>query len=453
MTPPKAKRLAEKLKGKKVNKWIIGNYINNGKSAFVCKCKFKNKIYAIKIYDKELIELYGKKDIMMRINRQLEFKDKTHKNLVKVYDGGYCSKTDNYYLVMEYLNEENLAQALQKIPNDRIPSIITQIADAAKFLENHRTYHRDIKPENISISNNFKKIKLLDLGVIKPISSIQEPGSYEKKFLGTLQYSPKEFFLDDVDDTNMGWRAVTFYQIGAVIFDLIEKIPLFDKYKTHWGQLSNAVLSKEPEFINPSVPIDLLHLVQKCLNKDKEIRLRTVKWNDFSFVKTENGDIKNIKKRISERMQMGIKKVDDLEIVNKAKFFMEIEKAFETSLSKVGKVNESFPPYDLSSYNLGNIICKIINFNSAPQFALKFQFMILIKFFILDFDKKIVNINYQVMAFKNETFGKMPFCFTDISNDIFTDEKFFNIFEKIFYESFDKAQSLNHIDGDFIVLN
>ena len=67
---------------------------------------------------------------------------------------------------MQYLDEPNLAQVLVDIPENKIVNLISQIADAAYYLETLQISHRDIKPENILFRNSKENgIGLADFGL------------------------------------------------------------------------------------------------------------------------------------------------------------------------------------------------------------------------------------------------------------------------------------------------
>jgi serine/threonine protein kinase len=80
---------------------------------------------------------------------------------------------------MERIPYGNLHEKLAEIPLISVPKIISQIASAARFLENRGLAHRDIKPENIALSDDFTRAILLDPGVLlligcgKPYTSLR----------------------------------------------------------------------------------------------------------------------------------------------------------------------------------------------------------------------------------------------------------------------------------------
>lgn len=277
-----ALNLEGKLKGRKVGGYELVRLIDNGKSAAVFLAIKDSKQYAVKIFDDELIKNYGETAQFQRIKREINLKSTPHDNLIKIYEGGICDISNNHYLVMEFLDGDNLKQCLTDIKTEDIWGYVEQLALAAEHLEVLDLAHRDIKPENIMIQMDSKKLTLMDLGVLRPFgdSSLTDTGE-NLPFVGTLQYSSPEFLTRDEVDSKLGWRAVTFYQIGAVIHDLIMKYPIFNEDAEPYAKLVLAINNKRPEIINFDVDQELINLANQCLLKDPEKRVRLVNWSKF----------------------------------------------------------------------------------------------------------------------------------------------------------------------------
>jgi serine/threonine protein kinase len=91
---------------------------------------------------------------------------------------------------MEHLEGKNIKKCLSEIPADNIATLIGQLAMAARFLEKLGFVHRDIKPENIILLEDFTRLILLDLGVVRPLAgSTLTDSEGIQVFVGTLQYS------------------------------------------------------------------------------------------------------------------------------------------------------------------------------------------------------------------------------------------------------------------------
>ena len=178
------------------------------------------------------------------------------------------------------------------------------VAKAAQFLEQCGLAHRDIKPDNIVYSRDLGTATLLDLGVLRPIDSVSNmtDDATDRPFVGTLQYSPPEFLLREEEDSPEGWRAVTFYQLGAVLFDLLERRPIFHD-QTPYARLVNAVQHTLPTFSVTDVPSNLTRLSTNCLHKNPQVRLRLVRWADFDGLALYHGSRMGPKERVRQRLK------------------------------------------------------------------------------------------------------------------------------------------------------
>ena len=280
MDSHRARELETALRGKSIGNWVIQELLDHGKSAAVFIGKSEDSECALKIFDADIVERYGRLTQINRIKREVSLSDHTHPNLVRIYEGGECQHTGQLYIAMQRINAPPLASIVPALPRERIRPIIREIASAARYLEKRGIAHRDIKPANIVVSDD--SAILLDLGVLRAIS---HPGGTdngeEKPFIGTLQYSSPEFLLREEEDSIEGWRAVTFYQLGAVLYDMIERKTLFSDFAEPYARLVNAVQDEEPKFSADDVPTDLIHLAERCLLKEPAARIDVVSWEDF----------------------------------------------------------------------------------------------------------------------------------------------------------------------------
>ena len=280
MDAAQAKLLADSLQGKAVGGWAINGRSGNGKSAVVLSGSKDGVTAAVKVFHPELVERYGKPVQLERIAREKSLIGAEHPNLVRILDGGECSATGHLFIVMEWLPYTPLSDALQLIPLQVVPHIIAQVASAARFLEDRSLAHRDIKPENVMVSSDFSRAVLMDLGVLRPIGISNLTDVDQRSFIGTLRYSSPEFLLRQEKDTVEGWRAVTFYQLGATLHDMLMKRPLFDDYSEPFSQLVDAVRHVIPKIYSDNARC--VALANHCLVKNPATRLELVAWTDFS---------------------------------------------------------------------------------------------------------------------------------------------------------------------------
>lgn len=277
-----ADRMSKQLIGAKVGGWQATEFLGAGKSAFVLKAERAGKIAALKIFDPDLIRKYGEKTQLGRIEREKRLIGRSHKHLVNIFDGGKCSATGHLFVAMECIPAKDLSQVITAVPHDRIRPLIAQLAEAAKYLHEQELAHRDIKPSNIAVSNDFQHLTLLDLGVLRPFGEVGLTDTEGQHFVGTLQYSSPEFLFRSEQDTPDGWLALAYYQIGAVLHDLLTKKPIFSEYEIPFARMVDAVKHTPPDMNIPGADPDLIALAQVCLVKDPAIRLKLVSWNSFA---------------------------------------------------------------------------------------------------------------------------------------------------------------------------
>ncbi len=88
-----AKRMEEELTGKSLAGWELGECIGYGKSALVFKAKQDGREAAVKVFDRELVELlkrlgFGKEEQLERVKREKKLVGLHHPNLIEILDAG-----------------------------------------------------------------------------------------------------------------------------------------------------------------------------------------------------------------------------------------------------------------------------------------------------------------------------------------------------------------------------
>ncbi|WP_409019282.1 serine/threonine protein kinase [Brevundimonas vesicularis] len=349
MDSVKAEQLFVRLQGQLIDGWQIKRLIDHGKSAAVFFAERDGAAAAVKIFDADLIERYGDEAQIGRIQRELALIGKTHPNVVSIFGGG-CDKSQSlYYVIMEFVEGDNLRKCLKKLDRSHIPNVMAQLAAAAIHLEELGLVHRDIKPENISVSPDLERIVLLDLGVIRPVglSDLTDPDGI-RAFIGTLQYSSPEFLLRGEETTVEGYRALTFYQMGAVLHDLIMGEPIFDDFKEPYAVMVNAVQHERPLIEGDGIDSHWINLANRCLLKRPELRLKLVSWKDFT--PTTTGTATSAKERLSATMATIRAVGEDAQPVAKSvtesQLAREIVLGLRTAASGLRATIPGLPPYE-----------------------------------------------------------------------------------------------------------
>lgn len=116
----RAKRIASELQGKEVGRWAVIDYINYGKSSLVVKATRNGENAALKIFDSDLVERFGREIQLSRIEREKSLIGKSHPNLIEIKDSGASANTNYLFVAMAYLPYENLAHVIANVPRDCI---------------------------------------------------------------------------------------------------------------------------------------------------------------------------------------------------------------------------------------------------------------------------------------------------------------------------------------------
>ncbi len=312
MNREEAERFSAELSGTKIDGWELEKPIGSGKTAVVFRARRGDELAALKVYHPELTpDSQTRAELEQRIERQVELSKAPHKHLVAIHGGGRSESTSLYYLVMEFIDAPNLGELVPEFSRDKIRHVIGAVAAAAKHLEENGLAHRDIKPENVCVAPDYGRVVLLDLGVVRPISAEGEvtDQSDVRPFLGTLRYSPPEFLLREETDSMEGWRAVTFYQLGGILHDMIMRRVLFEGHSTPYARLVRAVQDETPKFEGADVESDLLDLARNCLVKDPVLREKLVSWGDFDERPAEEPSTATrlrIRRRIERQAQVQV---------------------------------------------------------------------------------------------------------------------------------------------------
>lgn len=91
-----------------------------------------------------------------------------HRNIVHVFNYYLYPEQKTGYILMEYIQGEDIKGYLQNNPH-RLNDIFVQIINGFNYLELNGILHRDIRPENILVSDDGF-VKIIDFGFGKEIN-------------------------------------------------------------------------------------------------------------------------------------------------------------------------------------------------------------------------------------------------------------------------------------------
>jgi serine/threonine-protein kinase len=202
-------------------------------------------------------------------------------NVATIHDVGRLEGGEPY-MVMEYLDGEDLRTLLKrrgKLPIDEAVDLALQAL--AGLAEAHAIgiVHRDLKPPNLFVcegTDGLPRLKILDFGVSKLLSTVEEPEPDRTKtnaMLGSPHYmSPEQMECTrDVDARTDIWS------VGVLLYEMLTGDVPFDAPSI--TALTVMVVNREPvppRERRPEIAAELEAVVLRCLAKDPDGRYATV---------------------------------------------------------------------------------------------------------------------------------------------------------------------------------
>jgi len=202
-----------------------------------------------------------------------------HPNICTIYDVG----ADPPFIAMELLEGETLQQRLKRGPlaGAAFVDIALPLASALHAAHSKGIVHRDIKSANIFVTAHGPKI--LDFGLAKaaaePLAGgvseatrsadalLTDPGST----LGTVSYmSPEQVRAMPLD------ARTDLFSFGVVLYEMATGLPPFRGDSP--GLIFDAILNRPPvppARLNPGVPAEWERIIDKCLEKDRDLRYQS----------------------------------------------------------------------------------------------------------------------------------------------------------------------------------
>jgi Tol biopolymer transport system component/predicted Ser/Thr protein kinase len=179
------------------------------------------------------------------------------------------------FIVMELMEGNSLEKLYRGnvMPYSKLLEMGMQLADALDVAHRKGILHRDIKPSNIFVTNSGQ-VKILDFGLAKlngtgadastAVSTLTASGST----MGTVAYmSPEQARGEPLDARS------DLFSLGVVLYEMATGRHPFAGATT--AVVFDRILNESPVApisLNPELPIEFETILNKTLEKDRELR-------------------------------------------------------------------------------------------------------------------------------------------------------------------------------------
>jgi eukaryotic-like serine/threonine-protein kinase len=227
-----------------------------------------------------------------------------HPNICTIYD--IEEYQGRQFIAMELLEGQTLHNRIggKPLPTNLLLELAIQIADALEAAHAKDMIHRDIKPGNIFVTGR-DLAKILDFGLAKKTptkvagrsialvtaSLTEEELTSQGMAVGTVSYmSPEQARGEELDSRS------DLFSLGAVLYQMATGRPPFP------GETSAVIFGgilhqtpAAPVSFNPQTPAELDRIINKSLEKDRELR--------YQSAAELRSDLRRLKRQLESRQE------------------------------------------------------------------------------------------------------------------------------------------------------
>ncbi len=234
-------------------------------TVYVARQRPVERYVAIKVFDRLAPDVASR---LKRLFARLELLD--HTNILPVYDSDEAD--DRLFWVMRYMPAGSLKAKLraQRLTLEDTDRLITQVAGALDYAQQHGLVHGDLKPSNILLDHAGNAF-VADFGLVEALGPTAS------------NYQAPELHRTPVPDARCD-----VYSLGAIAYELLAgRAPSDSRAREDEGITRRMILPPVPSSINSKLPMAIDAVVMKALAIDPDQRYQTPR--DFAEAFSQAG--------------------------------------------------------------------------------------------------------------------------------------------------------------------
>ncbi|MCI4398150.1 MAG: protein kinase [Acidobacteria bacterium] len=245
------------LKDQLIGKYRVQKALGNGGfgAVYLAEDTMIGKLVALKVPHKQnqdQSELAAEAKLMAPLS---------HPNIVSVLTADQDNESGVFFIVMEYVEGESLADLLTREGNISEAQAVTwamQVCSAVAYAHKHNVIHRDLRPSNVLLTKD-KIAKVVDFS----ISRLLEKESYASTKIGSPPYMAPEHFQ------GRATYASDIYSMGVMMYEMVTGVlPFFDLNPSRIEEMVALGRFTPPNLKNRSVSKELSDIIVKAMARD-----------------------------------------------------------------------------------------------------------------------------------------------------------------------------------------
>lgn len=251
-----------------------------------------DEVAAIKVLRNRHSDNMEKQDHFLREANMV--KELRHPNIVPVYDFG--AERERYYMVMEFVEGDNLREIMKKRGKFNVEESIKIISDVVAgldFAAGKGLTHRDLKLSNVLLTSTGRA-KLVDFGLAAMAASEKEKNAAKTGEKTMSSRSIDYAGLERMTGVRKDDKRSDIYFAGCMFYQILTGVPPLSEARERSERLSSTRFRDVVPIVqhDPDLPAALVAVVNKAMELNPERRYSTP--GEF------HSDLQRLKRRLEE---------------------------------------------------------------------------------------------------------------------------------------------------------